>query len=109
MVTAQDPVEAVELLGPHIVHTHVKDGVMHRRTDPKIIYDCFARGGIEALNVSDYVTETPVGEGDVDFPAYLRALRAAGYDGYLTVERETGADPIADIRRAKDTITQLLS
>ena len=109
MVTAQDPVEAVELLGPHIVHTHVKDGVMHRRTDPKIIYDCFARGGIEALNVSDYFTETPVGEGDVDFPAYLRALRAAGYDGYLTVERETGADPIADIRRAKDTITQLLS
>ena len=108
MVTGQDPVEAVKLLGQYIVHTHVKDGVMHKRTDPKIIYDCFARGGIEALNVSDYFTETPVGEGDVDFPAYLRALRAVGYDGYLTVERETGADPVADIRRAREPVTQLL-
>ena len=54
MVTGQDPVEAVELLGGYIVHTHAKDGVMLRQTDPQIIYDCFARGGIEALNVADY-------------------------------------------------------
>lgn len=108
MVTGQDPVEAVELLGEYIVHTHVKDGVMLKRTDPKIIYDHFATGGIEALNVADYFLETPLGEGKVDFPKYLQALKKAGFDGYLTVERETGENPIADIKLAYDTVKSLL-
>ena len=108
MVTGQDPVEAVELLGKHIVHTHAKDGVMLRQTDPQIIYNCFAEGGIEALNIADYFLETPLGEGKVDFPAYIDALRKAGFDGYLTIERETGADPVADIRRAKESLEKLI-
>ena len=108
MVTDQDPVAAVELLGKHIVHTHVKDGVMLKKTDPRIIYDHFATGGIEALNVADYFKEVPVGTGHVDFPAYLAALQRVGYNGYLTVERETGADPEADIILARDTVRRLL-
>ena len=108
MVTGQDPVEAVKLLGEYIVHTHVKDGVMLKRTDPKIIYEHFATGGIEALNVADFFLETPVGEGNVDFPGYLAALKAVGYDGYLTVERETGADPMGDIALAYNAIRNLL-
>ena len=64
------------------------------------MYDCFAKGGIDALNVADYFTETPVGKGDVDFTAYFAALKAAGYDGYLTVEREAGENPAADIAAA---------
>ena len=100
MVTGQDPAEAVRLIGKKIVHTHLKDGKMLKKTDPKIIYDHFAEGGIEALNVADYFIETPVGEGDVDFAEYTRALRETGYDGFLTIERETGADPIADIKKA---------
>lgn len=100
MVTRQDPVEAVELLGKYIAHTHVKDGKNLRAVDPKVVYDCFAGGGIEALNVADYFTEMPVGKGDVDFAAYLAALKNAGFDGYLTVEREAGADPEADIASA---------
>ena len=97
MVTGQDPVEAVEILGEYIVHTHAKDGVMLKQTDPEIIYDCFAKGGIEALNVSDYFIETPLGEGKVDFKEYIKALKNSGYNGYLTIERETGENPIPDI------------
>ena len=108
MVTGQDPVEAVELLGDHIVHTHVKDGKMLIKTDPKIIYDCFAVGGIEGLNVADYFKETPVGTGDVDFPAYLAALKKIRYDGYLTIEREAGGDRLKDIAGAKAYIESLL-
>ena len=108
MVTGQDPVEAVELLGDHIVHTHVKDGKMLIKTDPKIIYDCFAVGGIEGLNVADYFKETPVGTGDVDFPAYLAALKKIGYNGYLTIEREAGGDRLKDIAGAKAYIESLL-
>ena len=108
MVTGQDPVEAVELLGRYIVHTHIKDGVMLKKTDPKIIYDCFAEGGIEALNMADYFVETPLGEGHVDFPRYLAALRRIGFDGYLTVERETGGDPAADIVTARNVLQEIL-
>ncbi len=108
MVTGQDPVEAVEILGEYIVHTHIKDGVMLTKTDPEIIYDHFATGGIEALNVADYFLETPLGQGKVDFPRYLAALKAVGFDGYLTIERETGADPIADIALARDTVRELI-
>lgn len=108
MVTGQDPVEAVELLGKHIAHTHVKDGKMLIKTDPKIIYDCFAVGGIEELNVADYFKEVPVGTGEVDFPAYLAALKKVGYDGYLTVEREAGGDRLKDIVGAKAFIENII-
>ena len=108
MVTGQDPVEAVNMLGKYIVHTHAKDGRMLKKTDPKIIYNHFAEGGIEALNVADYFIETPLGAGDVDFDAYIDALKNAGFDGYLTIERETGADPIGDIKIAKAAIEKML-
>lgn len=108
MVTDQDPVEAVRLLGKYIVHTHAKDGVLLIKTDPKIIYNHFAEGGIEALNVADYFLETPLGEGKVDFDAYISALREAGFDGYLTIERETGGDPISDIKLAKAYLENLI-
>lgn len=108
MVTGQDPVEAVEKLGAYIVHTHVKDGIMLKKTDPQIIYDHFAEGGIEALNVADYFIETPLGEGNVDFPKYIAALKKVGFDGYLTIERETGEDPAADIQLAKRMVNAML-
>ena len=104
MVTGQDPAAAVRLLGKKIVHTHVKDGKMLRKTDPVVIYDHFADGGIEALNVSDYFIETPVGSGDVVWDDYIAALRGIGYDGYLTIERETGEKPVSDIKIAADFI-----
>lgn len=104
MVTGDDPVKAVKLLGKYIVHTHAKDGVMLKRTDPEIIYEHFATGGIEALNVADFFLETPLGEGDVDFKAYIEALSWVGFDGYLTVERETGDDPKADIIKALNVL-----
>ena len=100
MVTGQDPAEAVLLLREKIVHTHLKDGRMLKKSDPVLVYRSFAEGGIEALNVADFFLETPIGEGDVDFAAYLAALRTVGFDGYLTIERETGADPAADIATA---------
>lgn len=100
MVTGDDPVAAVRTLAPHIVHTHAKDGIMLRRTDPEIVYGFFAEGGIGDLNLDEIFREVPLGQGQVDFPAYLAALAAIGYDGYLTIEREVGEDPEKDIRDA---------
>ena len=100
MVTGDDPVRAVETLGRYIVHTHAKDGVMLKAADPQIIYDFFAEGGIGDMRIEDYFREVPLGEGRVDFDGYLKALDKIGYHGYLTIEREVGDDPEADIRAA---------
>jgi sugar phosphate isomerase/epimerase len=107
MVTGDDPVEGVETLKDFIFHTHVKDGIMLKRTDPKIIYDYFALGGIEDMNLREYFLETPLGQGSVDFPAYLSALRRIGYGGFLTIEREVGETPEKDIRAAVDFLRNL--
>ena len=44
----------------------------------------------------------PLGEGGVNWNAYLQALKDIGYTGYLTIEREVKANPEADIKLAVD-------
>ena len=101
MVTGQDAVEAVYLLKDYIVHTHAKDGIMlDRNQDPIDVYHAFAIGGVDALNACKGFQEVPLGEGQVDWPAYIGALREIGYDGFLTIERECGENPENDIAMA---------
>jgi L-ribulose-5-phosphate 3-epimerase len=100
MVLNDDPVQAVHTLAGHIVHTHAKDGVQYKPCDPVKVYGAFAEGGIEGLNIGELFNELPLGAGAVDWGRYLDALAATGYHGYLTVEREVGANPEADIRTA---------
>ncbi|MEG2004184.1 MAG: sugar phosphate isomerase/epimerase family protein [Clostridia bacterium] len=109
MVTDDDPVKAVYTLGKYIVHTHAKDGIMIQKTEPRKIYTFFAEGGIEDLRMEDYFKELPLGEGKVDFDAYLAALRDVGYNGFLTIERECGADPAKDIKKAVDFLKQKIN
>ena len=75
-----DPLQGVYDLRDYIVHTHAKDGV--RR------------------NEEGRPREVPLGQGEVPWPKYLQALREIGYDGFLTIEREVGEDPGADIAAA---------
>jgi L-ribulose-5-phosphate 3-epimerase len=109
MVTGQDPVEAVSILKEYIVHTHAKDGVMKQQADPERIYNYFAEGGIEDLRLSDFFEETPLGQGAVDFDGYLKALTDVGYQGFLTIEREVGGQPEADIRLAVEFLKNKIS
>lgn len=61
------------------------------------------------MNISDFFKETPLGEGNVDFPNYIRVLREIEYDGYLTIERETGENPVADVALAQKMLKRLLN
>ena len=108
MVAGDDPVKAVHNLSKYIVHTHAKDGVMLKKTDPQIVYDFFAEGGIGDLRLEDYFLEVPLGEGKVDFPAYLGALKEIGFGGYLTIEREVGENPVQDIGKAVTFLRNLI-
>ena len=58
--------------------------------------------------IANRIIELPLGQGDVDFPAYLSALNDIGYTGYLTIEREVGDDPEGDIRLAVNFLQSLI-
>ena len=53
--------------------------------------------------------EVPVGEGKADFPRIIEKLKALGYDGALTIEREIdGEKQIEDIVTAKALLEKYL-
>ena len=96
MVTGDDPVQAVYNLQKYIVHTHAKDGVKLLDVGPEIVYRV-VHPVPEEFQGKKFYQEVPLGQGSVDFPAYLAALKDIGYKGFLTIERECGEDPAADI------------
>ncbi len=68
--------QGVQMLKKYIVHTHAKDAL------------------------SNQLKEMPLGKGDVDIPAYLSALRAIQYTGYVTIERKYAQDPLGELPEA---------
>ncbi|MCQ2413407.1 MAG: sugar phosphate isomerase/epimerase [Clostridia bacterium] len=106
MVSGDDPVAAVHNLKDYIVHTHAKDGIMLQKTNPEFIYGVTPEP--EDIAGITFFREVPLGEGKVNFPTYLDALREIGYHGFLTIEREVGENPAADIRRAVDFLNGLI-
>ena len=103
MVTGDDPVQAVYTLKDYIVHTHAKDGKRLYYVEPEKLY-----GLVESEMLQDpSFIELPLGQGDVDFPAYLKALDDIGYTGFLTIEREVGEDPEKDIGLAAQFLRNL--
>jgi sugar phosphate isomerase/epimerase len=66
-----DPIRAVSILGSDIVSVHLKDA---RRP----------------LVKGQWGEEVRLGEGEVNIPAFLKALADIEYDGPLSIEREVG-------------------
>jgi sugar phosphate isomerase/epimerase len=78
-----NPVDAVDILGPHVRSIHAKDG--RWPTDPSKL-------GQEVL----------IGAGLVDFRQVFTKLHRIGYTGAVTIERETsGPQQIEDVRNEK--------
>ena len=106
MVTKDDPAAAVYTLKDYIVHTHAKDGINLRPCNPEIVYRAIEHDNWDGQ--PDF-REVPLGTGAVDFPAYLKALEDIGFTGYLTIEREVGEDPAADIATAANFLRSLMA
>ena len=107
MVTGDDPVQAVYNLQKYIVHTHAKDGNKLLDGNPEYLYRAVHPIPEEVLK-QKYYEEVPLGTGSVDFPNYLKALEDIGYRGFLTIEREVGADPEKDIRTAVEFLKKTM-
>jgi L-ribulose-5-phosphate 3-epimerase len=87
-----DPLEALDVLAPHIVSVHCKDGDWPPVDQPN------------ALGV-----ERPLGQGSVGIPAFITKLKELGYRGVLSIEREE-PDPAkraADIHAAVSLLKRL--
>lgn len=108
MVTGDDPVVAVHNLKDYIVHTHAKDGVMLQRGNPEYIYR-IVQPIPEELKGVRYYREVPLGQGHVNFSTYLAALDDIGYKGFLTIERECGSTPEADILLAAEHLRSVMN
>lgn len=90
MVMNDDPVAGVYTLRDYIVHTHAKDGVQISANPLKW-------------------EELPLGKGGVKWDDYLKALNAIGFNGFLTIERECGDTPEADIKLAVEFLKERLA
>jgi sugar phosphate isomerase/epimerase len=85
-----NPVDAVDILGPHVRSVHAKDGKWP--TDP-----------------SNLGEEVLIGKGLVDFKTVFTKLHRLGYAGAITIERETsGPQQIEDVRHEKLYLERIL-
>ena len=85
-----NPVDAVDILGPHVRSIHAKDG--RWPTDPSQL-------GEEVL----------IGKGLVNFREVFTKLHRIGYTGAVTIERETsGPQQIEDVRQEKIYLERIL-
>lgn len=87
-----DPIRAVEILGPDIRSVHVKDA--RRPTTP-------GTWGKEVL----------LGQGEVNIPRFIQALKTVGYTGPLAVEREVGdqSGRLRDVAHGLDYLRAILA
>ncbi len=83
---AGDPIEAIDTLGRHIRHVHVKDATLSERPG------------------EEWGVEVPFGTGQVPPKAFVRALKAVGYTGPLVIEREAGEQRRADVKAAIEAL-----
>jgi sugar phosphate isomerase/epimerase len=85
-----NPVDAVDIIGPHVGSIHAKDG--RWPTDPMLLGD-----------------EVLIGTGIVDFEKVFTKLHRLGYTGTVTIERETsGPQQIVDVRDEKLYLEKIL-
>ncbi|QDU72310.1 sugar phosphate isomerase/epimerase family protein [Mucisphaera calidilacus] len=84
-----DPLEAVERLMPFVGQVHIKDA-------------------LPTPTPGTWGSEERVGDGAVDWSAFLARLDEGGYTGDLVIEREAGDNRVDDIAHAAGVITDLL-
>jgi sugar phosphate isomerase/epimerase len=85
-----EPIAALDMLYPLVRGVHCKDGV------PSAMPGELGR-------------ETPLSQGAVNFPAFLRRLLTLGYTGPLVIEREHGPNVVDEILAARSYVGRLMA
>ena len=86
-----NPVDALDVLGDYVRGVHAKDGFY-------------------PTNGRELGHEVKVGTGKVNFPVFLKGLKAHGFDGSLTIEREIeGEQQTKDILETQKYLNDLIA
>jgi inosose dehydratase len=99
--TLADVVKAVEGRHPRLGASVDTGHFLRSREDPVKVIEALGNRvhGVHLKDVRDARVFTILGDGDLDVPGVLRALRAIDYDQILALEyEENPEDPICDIR-----------
>jgi sugar phosphate isomerase/epimerase len=99
-VAGSDPIEIVRRHRDRLLITHWKDAVGPAPSDVHIDETIYAR------QVQWF---TGVGDGVVDWHAWLRLLRDLRYQGWAVFELDAAADPIGDLKKIKAYVEGSLS
>ncbi len=84
-----NPIDALDVFGGYVRNVHGKDGVSPH-------------------NGRELGEEKAIGSGKVNYPEFIRKLKALGYDRYITIEREiSGEEQKRDILAAKRYLEEL--
>ena len=84
-----NPVDSLDMIGKYVRNIHAKDGFY-------------------PTNGHNLGKEVPIGEGSVNFPAFIAKLKEIGYDSHITIEREIhGVDK--DIIAAKTYLENIIN
>ena len=100
MCADEDPSVSVASVAPYAIHVHAKDFYLLRGKEPTGDGWFPTRGG-------DYLRGAVIGEGDARVGDSLASLRAAGYDGFVTVEFEGTEDNLEGISRGLEFLTNV--
>jgi L-ribulose-5-phosphate 3-epimerase len=85
-----NPVDAVDILGPHVMSVHAKDGRW-------------------PTNPNEFGEEVLIGKGLVDFRRVFTKLLRLGYKGAVSIEREiSGPQQIEDVKLEKAYLERVL-
>jgi L-ribulose-5-phosphate 3-epimerase len=85
-----NPVDAVDILGPHVLSVHAKDGRW-------------------PTNPNEFGEEVLIGKGLVDFRQVFTKLHRLGYKGAISIEREiSGPQQIEDVKIEKAYLERVI-
>jgi L-ribulose-5-phosphate 3-epimerase len=85
-----NPVDAVDILGPHVMSVHAKDGRW-------------------PTNPNEFGEEVLIGKGLVDFRQVFSKLHRLGYKGAVSIEREiSGPQQIEDVKLEKAYLERVI-
>src|ERR1700722_4487623 len=85
-----NPVDAVDILGPHVMSVHAKDGRW-------------------PTNPNEFGEEVLIGKGLVDFRQVFTKLHRLGYKGAVSIEREiSGPQQIEDVKIEKAYLERVI-
>lgn len=103
LCTDDCPPLACARTAPYAIHAHVKDFYIRTASSPDPGRGFFKSSG------GNYLRGAIIGHGDVDVLHCLRALRHAGYDGWLGLEFEGMEDCMTGIAAGLENLRYLLS